>query len=209
MGVSAKIRAVKAILVWVSGRGEPREGSGLSAVYELSGPAFEVPPEADHYIVAPKDEGEFAAALYGGKVSPERLRRFLSRCRLAAGGLSEELEYVLAREEQPLLPLLDAPGSVPPPPLPYDEQIECFFLDGVAVPVLPDVYRTILAEPEFFGTASVCEGCGEAEDAAVFLWTRRAGHAVRVNLLIQNQGGIWTCWIAPFTVPVPAGGAYA
>ena len=189
--------------MWINGRAELPHGSGVSAVYELSGPTFEIQPEADHYILAPMDEGGFATALYEGKATPERLRQFLHRCRLAVGGVTEDLEYLLVREEEPILPVLERLVSEALPPLPYDEQIESFLLEDAAIPVLPEVYRKMLAGPEFFGTASVCEACGEPEDLSAFLWTTRADQAVRVNLVIQNQGGVWHCWLAPFAVSLP------
>jgi len=202
------MKGVKAILLWSGGRIEPPAHAGLASVYELGGPVFETDPESGHYILAPMDAGDVATALYEGRVSAERFRRFLSRCHLATGRLSQDLGHLLVREEVPLLPLLDRLGSEPAPPLPYDAQIECFLVDDATLPVRPDIYQAMLREEEFFGTASVCEECGQAEDVGVFLWTRKDNGAVRVNFVIQNQGGIWRCWIAPFAVPVPIEGEH-
>ena len=44
----------------------------------------------------------------------------------------------------------------------------------------------------------MCDECGEAEDAGVFLWTARGEGTVRVCFLIQNDAGIWTCRLHPF-----------
>ena len=44
----------------------------------------------------------------------------------------------------------------------------------------------------------MCDECGEAEDAAAFLWTAHAGPAVRVCFLIQNDAGVWSCRLHPF-----------
>jgi hypothetical protein len=64
--------------------------------------------------------------------------------------------------------------------------------------VTPEAYAAARQEPEQFGTAWVCDECGEAEDAAAFLWTAHAGPSVRVCFLIQNDAGVWSCRLHPF-----------
>ena len=51
---------------------------------------------------------------------------------------------------------------------------------------------------EQFGTAWVCDECGEAEDAGAFLWTAHAGQSVRVCFLIQNDAGVRSYRLHPF-----------
>jgi len=67
--------------------------------------------------------------------------------------------------------------------------------------VTREAHAGLQREPERFGTAWICDGCGEAEDASVFLWTTHRDEFVHVRLAIENQGGVWTCRLHPFKFP--------
>ena len=134
-------------------------------------------------------------------MSPAELRDFLAGCRVAEGGLDGDLEFVAARREAPLLPLLDEWAREPVgDPLPFLADINAFLLDGVPFFVEPMSYALLQQEPERFGAVWVCEECGEAEDQAVFLWTVHAPRTIRVRLAIRNTGGVWNCWLHPFEI---------
>ena len=64
--------------------------------------------------------------------------------------------------------------------------------------VTAEAHAAARREPEQFATAWVCDECGEAEDAGIFLWTAHRRQAVRVCFLIHNDAGIWTCRLHPF-----------
>jgi len=51
---------------------------------------------------------------------------------------------------------------------------------------------------EQFGTAWVCDECGQAEGAEAFLWTAHAGPSLRVCSLIQNDAGVRSYRLHPF-----------
>jgi hypothetical protein len=185
-----------ATLVWYSGRGESAEGI---AFYQVAGPALDTPPASPFFLLAPLERGDFASRLYRGEVGLSDLRGFLGDCTLARGELSESLDRLAARAETPVLPVLDAWRAMPDRPLlPYLDDIEAFLPGERPLFVTPEACAAARQEPEQFGTAWVCGECGEAEDAAAFLWTAHAGPAVRVCLLIQNDAGVWSCRLHPF-----------
>ena len=185
-----------ATLVWYSGRGESAEGVPL---YQVAGPALDTPPASPYFLLAPVERGDFARRLYRGQVDLAELRGFLDECALARGEMSESLDRVAARAETPVLPLVDAwRASAARPLLPYLDDIGAFLPGDRPLFVTPEAYAEAGREPEQFGTAWVCDECGEAEDAGVFLWTAQAGPRVRVCLLIQNDAGVWSCRLHPF-----------
>jgi hypothetical protein len=185
-----------ATLVWYSGRGESAEGI---AFYQVAGPALDTPPASPFFLLAPLERGDFASRLYRGEIGLSDLRGFLGDCTLARGELSESLDRLAARAETPVLPVLDAWRAMPDRPLlPYLDDIEAFLPGERPLFVTPEACAAARQEPEQFGTAWVCGECGEAEDAAAFLWTAHAGPAVRVCLLIQNDAGVWSCRLHPF-----------
>jgi len=185
-----------ATLVWYSGRGESAEGVPL---YQVAGPALEAPPASPFFLMAPVERGDFAGHLYRGGVGLGELRGFLDDCTLARGEMSESLDRLAAREETPVLPVLDGWRlSRARPLLPYLEDIGAFLPGERPLFVTPEAYEAARQEPEQFATAWVCDECGEAEDAAAFLWTAHAGPAVRVCFLIQNDAGVWSCRLHPF-----------
>lgn len=185
-----------ATLIW-HGAAAPRPGGGR--LYSVSGPALEQPPAFPYFILAPVEDGAFADRLYRGQVTLDDLRAFLSRCRVARGALVEEMQYVAAADEAPVLPLLDDwREAADAPRLPYLEDINAFLPASAPLYVTADAHAAARREPERFATAWVCEECGEAEDAGVFFWTAHRGEAVRVCFLIHNDAGVWTCRLHPF-----------
>jgi hypothetical protein len=108
-------------------------------------------------------------------------------------------EWLAARQEAPVLPLLDAWDTAPERPLvSYEREIAGFLAGDALLRVSAEAHAGASSAAERFATAWVCEECGQAEDAAVFLWTRRRGERVRVRLLVENQAGLWTCHLHPF-----------
>ena len=185
-----------ATLVWHSGRGEGAEGA---AVYLVAGPALDAPPPSPYFLLAPADRDEFAQRLYRGEVNLEGLRTFLADCVLARGEMSQSLDRIAVEAETPVLDLLDAwRTSSGPARLTYLDDISAFLPSDRPLFVTPEAYQAACEASERFGLAWVCDECGLAEDAAAFLWTARAGDAVRVCFLIQNDGGVWTCRFHPF-----------
>ena len=185
-----------ATLVWYSGRGESAEGVPL---YQVAGPALDAPPASPYILLAPLERDDFASRLYRGLVDLPELRGFLDDCTLARGEMSESLDRVAVRAETAVLPVLDAWRVLPARPLlPYLDDIGAFLPGARPLFVTPEAYATARQEPEQFGTAWVCDECGEAEDAAAFLWTAHAGPIVRVCFLIQNDAGVWSCRLHPF-----------
>ena len=185
-----------ATLVWYSGRGESAEGVPL---YQVAGPALDTPPASPCFLMAPLERGEFASRLYRGQVGLAELRGFLDDCTLAHGELSEALDHVNVRAETPVLPVLDAWRAIPARPLlSYLDDIGAFLPGDRPLFVTAEAYTAARQEPEQFGTAWVCDECGEADDAGTFLWTAHAGPNVRVRFLIQNDAGVWTCRLHPF-----------
>jgi hypothetical protein len=185
-----------ATLVWYSGRGESAEGIAL---YQVAGPALDTPPASPFFLLAPLERGDFASRLYRGEAGLSDLRGFLGDCTLARGELILSLDRLAARAETPVLPVLDAWRAMPDRPLlPYLDDIGAFLPGERPLFVTPEACAAARQEPEQFGTAWVCDECGEAEDAAAFLWTAHAGPAVRVCFLIQNDAGVWSCRLHPF-----------
>jgi len=185
-----------ATLVWYSGRGESAEGMPL---YQVAGPALDMPPASPYFLLAPVERGDFAGRLYRGEVGLQELRGFLQHCLLARGEMSESLDRIAAGVETPVLPVVDAwRGAVARPLLPYLDDIGAFLTGERPLFVTPEAYAAARQEPEQFGTAWVCDECGEAEDAGAFLWTAHAGPSVRVCFLIQNDAGVWSCRLHPF-----------
>ena len=185
-----------ATLIW-HGATAPRPGGGR--LYTVSGPALEQPPHTPYFILASVEDEAFAGQLYRGQVTLADLRAFLSRCRLAHGELVDEMQYVATSCETAVLPLLDDwRAEAGPPVLPYLDDINAFMPAAAPLYVTTEAHEAARREPEQFTTAWVCDECGDAEDAAVFLWTAHRGAAVRVCFLIQNDAGVWTCRLHPF-----------
>lgn len=185
-----------ATLVWYSGRGESADGMPL---YQVAGPALDIPPASPYFLLAPVEREDFAGLLYRDQVGLPELRGFLQHCLLARGEMSPSLDQVAAGVETPVLPVLDAwRGTAARPLLPYLDDIGAFLPGERPLFVTPEAYAAARQEPEQFGTAWVCDECGEAEDAAAFLWTAHAGRTVRVCFLIQNDAGVWSCRLHPF-----------
>ena len=184
-------------MIWYDGVGEAAQGR----VYQVAGPALEGPPDSFYFLLAPVELGDFASRLYASEVSLAELRGFLAGCRVAEGGLDPECEFVVARREASLLPLLDAWAREPSgEPRPFLADIHAFLLDEVPLFVTPESHAAVQREPERFAAAWVCEECGQADDQAVFLWTAHAPRAIQVRLAIQNTAGVWTCWLHPFQI---------
>ena len=185
-----------ATLVWYSGRGE---GAGGVPQYQVAGPALDIPPASPHFLLAPVEREDFAALLYRGQAGLSELRGFLGHCLLARGHMSQSLDLVTASVETPVLPVLDAwRGAIARPLLPYLDDIGAFLPGERPLFVTSEAYAAAQQEPEQFATAWVCDECGEAEDAAAFLWTAHTGPSVRVCFLIQNDAGVWSCRLHPF-----------
>ena len=171
---------------------------GLRA-YQVAGPVLEGAPSTPYFLLAPLAEDGFAGQLYRDGATLSELRRFLERCILAEGEMSETLELVLTRAEAPPLSVLDGWRALPERPLvPYHDALDAFLGDGPPVYVSPEAYARAQGTSEGFATAWVCASCGEAEDAGVFFWTLARDRRIRVCLLIQNEGGRWTCRLHPF-----------
>jgi len=185
-----------ATLIWYDAVQSRPDGARL---YQVSGPVLERPPATKYFLLAPAEVDDFAIELYRDAVSVPRLRRFLERCVLAEGELSEDLDVVFTRAEAPSLDVLDGWQALPERPLvPYHDAFDAFLGDGPPVYVSPEAHARAQRAPEAFATASVCAECGDAADAGVFFWTRARDHRVRVCLLIENEGGRWTCRLHPF-----------
>jgi len=185
-----------ATLLWYSGRGESPDGV---PVYEIAGPAMELPPASPYFLLAPADRDDFAGRLYRGAVGVPELREFLSACVLARGELNPSLEWVAAPLSAQALPVIDGwRGLGERPVLSYLSDIGAFMPGDRPLFVTPEAHAAAQEASEHFGTAWVCDECGEAEDAGVFLWTARGEDAVRVCFLIHNDAGIWSCRLHPF-----------
>ncbi len=190
---------VSGTLIWYDSM---TEAPDRQYVYQVAGPVLELPPTSPYFVLAPLGESDFAGRLYRVEVSPTDLRKFLKGCDVGEGRLTEDLEFVLVRHRAPLLSVLDAwAESAPGEILPYRSDIDAFLPpDAQPLFVTADAYRGLQEEPDRFATTWVCEECGEAEDAAVFLWTTHRDNAVQVRLSIENQGGVWTCRLYPFKI---------
>ena len=194
-----------ATLIWHNGAGQRPDGG---RIYAIAGPAFELSPPSPYFLLAPAERGDFAGRLYRGQADLEDLRKFLGDCVLAEGELTDEMQFVAVRAETPALPVLEAWRTVSGRPvLPYFADIGGFLPEDQPLYVNDDAHAAAARAPEHFATAWVCDECGEAEDAGVFLWTVRRGNRVRVCFLIQNDAGIWTCRLHPFEFAVEAAGA--
>jgi len=191
-----------ATLIWYDAVERRPDGA---RVYQVAGPVLDLPPASPYFLLAPVERSEFADRLYRGLVRLPELRGFLEECVLAEGRMSEALDFVLARAETRPLPLLDSWRAAERPLVPYHADLDAFLPGDRPVYVSPDVYAAARRSEESFSTAWVCAGCGEAEDAAVFLWTCRGDRGVRVCFLIQNEGGRWTCHLHPFEFESEAG----
>jgi hypothetical protein len=188
----------QATLIWADSRQEVPDGTHL---YEIAGPVLQHPPTSPFFLIAPLSQSDFAGQLYRDKVTVEDLRRFLADCLIALGGVGDDLGTLIAVREAALLPLLeewadDEGGAL----LSYREEIGAFLHDNLPLNVTTGAHQGLQQSPEYFGSAWICEGCGEPEDAANFLWTRHQGSVIQVRLVIQNIEGTWTCWLHPFRV---------
>jgi len=185
-----------ATLIW-HGAGASRPGGGR--LYVVAGPILEQPPASPYFILAAEEDGDFATRLYRGQVALPELRAFLTGCRVTRGALVDDQQYVATDEELPVLAVLDEWRDRPgPPALPYLDDINAFMPAAAPLYVTAEAHAAAQREPEQFGTAWVCDECGEAEDAGVFFWTAHRGPLVRVCLLIHNDAGVWTCRLHPF-----------
>jgi len=201
-----------ATLIWYDAVEARPDGIRL---YQVSGPILDTAPPSPYFMLVPVERGEFADRLYRQEVTLEELREFLGYCVVAHGWMNETFDVVSTRAEAPALPLLEAWRATAERPLvAYQTDLDAFLCDDVPVYVSPEAYAAAQQVAESFDTASVCAGCGEADDAGVFFWTLRRGQRVRVCFLIQNQGGTWTCRLHPFefeaiAAPATAGPAGA
>jgi hypothetical protein len=185
-----------ATLIWHGAAASRSDGGRL---YVVSGPILEQPPASPYFILAAEEDGDFADRLYRGQVALPELRAFLARCRVARGELVDDQQYVATAEELPVLAVLDAWRDRPgPPALPYLDDINAFMPASAPLYVTAEAHAAAQQEAEQFGTAWVCDECGEAEDAGIFFWTVHRGPAVRVCFLIHNDAGVWTCRLHPF-----------
>ena len=188
-----------ATVVWHGPRAERSDGTGL---YQVAGPELAGPDPPRRFLLAPTERDEFATRLYGGLVGLNGLRAFLGECRLARGELIEEGAYLSISDEIPVLPLVEAWKRAPGRPrLPYLADIAAFMPADQPLYVDPTAHAHALREPECFRTAWVCDECGDAADAGVFLWTAHGAAEVRVCLLIHNDAGVWKVSLHPFEFP--------
>ncbi|HUG37307.1 MAG TPA: hypothetical protein VML54_10180 [Candidatus Limnocylindrales bacterium] len=187
-----------ATLIWHNGAVEGRDGVHR---YQVAGPIFDVAPASPYFLLAPAARDGFASELYRGQVTLADLRQFLGDCVLARGEMVDAMEFVAASAETPVLPLVDGwRGVSGRPRLPYEPEIGAFIPESRLLYVTPEAHALAQHAPETFGTAWVCDECGEAEDAAVFLWTAHREDTIRVCFLINNDAGVWTCSIHPFDI---------
>jgi len=185
-----------ATVIWHNGMVEGRDGVRR---YQVAGPVFDVAPGSPYFLLAPSRRDGFAAALYRDQVSLSDLREFLADCVLARAELVDANEFVATSAETPALPVVDAWRVASDRPcLPYMRDIGAFIPDSRPLYVTDEAHDQARAEPEVFVTAWVCEECGEAEDAAVFLWTAHRDDKVRVCMLMENDAGVLNCAFHPF-----------
>jgi len=188
-----------ATVVWHGPRAERPDGARM---YQVAGPELAGPDPPRRFLLAPSERDEFAARLYGGLVGLNGLRAFLGECRLARGELIEEGAYVAISDEVPVLPLVEAWKDEPGRPrVPYLTDIAAFMPAGKPLYVDSTAHAQALSDPESFRTAWVCEECGDAADAGVFLWTVHRADRVRVCLVIENDAGVWKVSLHPFEFP--------
>jgi hypothetical protein len=189
----------RATLVW---HGPRAERPGGVRMYQVAGPELAGPAPPTRFLLAPTEREEFAQRLYGGLVGLNGLRAFLTDCRLARGELIEEGAYLSITDEVPVLPLVEAwKGDVGRPVVPYLADIAAFMPDEEPLYVNPAAHDQALRDAECFRTAWVCDECGDAADAGVFLWTAHRADGVRVCLLIHNDAGLWQVSLHPFEFP--------
>jgi hypothetical protein len=185
-----------ATLIWHDGAGQRPDGVRL---YAVAGPILAEPPASPYFILVSAEQGDFAGRLYRDQVGLAELREFLGGCVLVRGELMDEMQWVAVREEAPLLPVLEAWRRAEDRPLlPYLRDIGAFMPGELPLFVGEEAVTAAQREPERFATAWVCDECGEAEDAGVFLWTARQRGRVRVCFLIENDAGVWRCRLHPF-----------
>jgi hypothetical protein len=186
----------RATLVWYEAA---QPGPDGIVMYQVAGPVLEQVPASPVFLLAPVERSGFAGRLYRNEATLVELRRFLDSCVLAEGWMSDALDCVFARTQARALALVDGWRTGPERPVvPYRRDLEAFLCDDLPVFVSAAAYATAQGAAETFTTASVCAGCGEAEDASVFFWTLHHDGRVRVCLLIENEGGRWTCRLHPF-----------
>jgi hypothetical protein len=195
----------RATVVW---HGPRAERPGSTPLYQVAGPELAGPMPPTRFLLAPAERDEFAARLYGGLVGLNGLRGFLADCRLAHGELIEEGAYVAVEDETPVLPLVEAwKADDAAPRVPYLSDIAAFMPEDRPLYVSPTAHAQALRDAESFRTAWVCDECGDAADAGVFLWTAHRGDGVRVCLLIENDAGVWQVRLHPFEFPRDPGEA--
>ncbi len=183
-------------LVWYEGRLDRPDGARL---YQVAGPTLDPAPPTAGFLLSPVAQDGFADRVYAGQATLADLQAFLEGSTLAAGQLVDGGEWLVAHAETAPLALLEGWDGEPARPLvPYEREIGAFLPGDLLLRVSPEAYAGASTSPEGFRTAWVCDECGEAEDAGVFLWTRRRGPRVRVLLLIVNEAGVWTCHLHPF-----------
>jgi hypothetical protein len=189
----------RATVVW---HGARAERPGLTPLYQVAGPELAGPLPPTRFLLAPSERDEFAGRLYGGLVGLKGLRGFLAECRLAHGELIEEGAYVTVADETPVLPLVEAwMTEAGAPRVPYLGDIGAFMPEDRPLYVSSTAHAQALRETETFRTAWVCDECGDAADAGVFLWTAHRGEDVRVCFLIENDAGVWQVRLHPFEFP--------
>ena len=149
-----------ATLLWYSGKGESPDGV---PVYEVAGPAMEMPPASPYFLLAPADRDDFAAELYRGRIGVPELRDFLSTCVLARGQLNPSLEWVTAPLSSPALTVIDGWRALGERPvLSYLSDIGAFLPGDRPLFVTPEAHAVAQETAEQFATAWVCDECGEA-----------------------------------------------
>ena len=200
----------RATVLWL---GEGVAVHGGHRLYPVLGPVLDVSLAGDLFLLAPGARDAIASRLYSGAVGVDELRAFLAECRLARGELLDEGAALQVRAEWPVLELVEAGrAAAGVPHLGYLEDIGAFLLDERPLFVSPEAVAAARAD-EAFALASVCDSCGRADDAAVFIWTARrpAGgppgesdaRPARVRLLLENDVGVWTCRLHPFEFAPP------
>jgi hypothetical protein len=185
----------RATLIWYEAAQRAPDGTGI---YQVSGPVLERAPTSPYFLLAPLRQGDFADRVYRNEATLAGLRDFLDQCLLADGWMSDALDCVFTRAQARPLTLLDAWREGERPVAPYRPDLEAFLCDDLPVFVSLPAYAAAQGAAESFAMASVCAGCGQAEDAAVFFWTAPCHGRIRVCLLIENEGGRWTCRFHPF-----------
>ena len=189
-----------ATVVWHGPRAERSDGTRL---YQVAGPELAGPDPPRRFLLAPTERDEFAPRLYGGRVGlqwPSRVS-----LRVPAGPRRADRRgrvSVAISDEIPVLPLVEAwKRETGRPRLPYLADIAAFMPADQPLYVDPTAHAHALREPECFRTAWVCDECGDAADAGVFLWTAHGADEVRVCLLIHNDAGVWKVSLHPFEFP--------